>query len=66
MATIVALIDEKGEMADCAVIETSGIAALDAQTCFIMRKRGKFAPAIGQDGKPAKGVFTQRIRWEMP
>ena len=65
-AHIVALIDEKGQMADCMVVETSGAAVLDAQTCIIMRKRGKFSPAVGADGKPAKGIFAQRVRWEMP
>lgn len=65
-AHIIALIDEKGQMADCMVVETSGIAVLDAQTCIIMHKRAKFSPAIGADGKPAKSTFTQRVRWEMP
>jgi TonB family protein len=65
-AMIVALIDDKGKMADCAVVETSGVAVLDAQTCIMIRKRGKFTPAIGADGKPARAVFTQRVRWEIP
>ena len=66
MAHVVALVDEKGEMADCTVVETSGVAVLDAQTCIMIRKRGRFSPAIGPDGQPTKGVFSQRVRWEMP
>lgn len=62
---VVALIDEKGQIADCSIIETSGIALLDVQTCLVMR-RGKFTPAIDADGKPARGIFEQRIRWQMP
>ena len=62
---VVALVDEKGKLVDCTIVETSGVAVLDAQTCIIVRDRGKFSPAIGADGKPAKGVFVQRIRWEM-
>ena len=65
-AGVVALIDENGMMANCSVIEPSGIAVLDAQTCIILSKRAKFTPAIGADGKPTKGIFTQRIRWEIP
>ncbi len=65
IAKIVALVDEKGHMADCTIVETSGFAALDAQTCLIVRQRGKFTAAIGADGQPVKGVFTQRIRWEI-
>jgi TonB family protein len=65
-ANVVALVDEKGKLADCMVVETSGVAVLDAQTCLVMMTRGKFSAAIGSDGKPAKSIFTQRIRWEMP
>ena len=65
-AKVVGLIDEKGEMADCMVVETSGVAVLDAQTCNKVKERGKFSPAIGQDGKPAKSVFETRVRWVMP
>ena len=63
-ARIVALVDEKGQMTDCTIVETSGVAVLDAQTCIIVRERGKFSPALGADGQPVKGVFSQRIRWE--
>lgn len=62
---VVGLVNEKGELVDCTIVETSGVAVLDAQTCIIVRQRGKFSPAIGADGKPAKGVFVQRISWEM-
>lgn len=65
-AKVVGLIDETGKMADCMVVETSGVAVLDAQTCIMIHKRGKFTPAIGADDKPAKSVFVQRVRWEMP
>ncbi len=65
-AKVVGLVDEQGRLADCMVVETSGVAVLDAQTCIMIHKRGKFTPAIGPDGKPAKSVFVQRVRWEMP
>jgi protein TonB len=65
-AHVVVMVDEKGQIVDCTLIATSGIAVLDAQTCIILRKRGKFTPAIGADGKPTKGIFHQRVNWEMP
>lgn len=65
-AKVIALVDEQGKLVDCMIVETSGIAVLDVQTCLIMHQRGKFLPAIGADGKPTKGVIAQRIRWEMP
>lgn len=66
LAHVVMLIDEKGKMADCTLIATSGIAVLDAQTCIVLRTRGKFKPAIDADGKPARGTLHQRVNWEMP
>jgi TonB family protein len=63
---VVLLIDEGGKVADCMVTETSGHAALDTQTCAVVMRRAKYTPAIGEDGKPAKGADTARIRWVMP
>lgn len=63
-ARLVLLVDERGRVADCTVIETSGAASLDGQSCAILTKRARFKPAIGLDGKPAKGSFIQRIGWE--
>ena len=60
------LIDEVGKVTDCTIIETSGIAVLDAQTCVIARQRAKFDPARGQDGKPAKDAHIARIKWRIP
>lgn len=61
--TFALLIDEAGKVADCAIIGTSGSASLDAQSCYVVKERAKFAPATGLDGKPAKGSFVQRITW---
>ena len=65
LTSVVLLIDEKGKLADCMVDETSGVAVLDAMACLVIEDRVKFRPAIGPDGKPARAVMTQRIRWEM-
>ena len=61
----VLLIDEQGKVADCTVTETSGVASLDAQSCAIVKERGKFKPAIGVDGKPSKSSYSQRISWRL-
>ena len=63
---VVLLIDDKGKLADCMVVETSNVATLDAMACFVIQERVKFTPAIGSDGKPARSAFSQRIRWKMP
>lgn len=62
----VMLIDEAGRVADCTVIETSGVAVLDAQSCAILKERAKFEPALGQDGKPVKDSYMANFRWVMP
>ena len=59
------LIDETGKVADCTIIETSGAAALDTQSCGILERRAKFTPAIGADGKAAKDAVIGRIRWKI-
>ena len=61
----VLLIDETGRVADCTVIETSGVATLDAQACAVLRARAKFEPARGPDGKPAKDAVTARVIWRI-
>ncbi len=59
------MIDENGRIADCTVIETSGFAALDAQSCALVQKRARFKPAVGLDGKPAKDAYIQRVTWRL-
>jgi TonB family protein len=57
------LIDEAGRVADCTIIETSGVAALDAQACILLKTRGRFRNALGADGKPAKDAVAGNFIW---
>lgn len=59
------LVDERGLVADCTVVDTSSVAALDAQTCALIKQRARFKPAQGDDGKPAKSATTATITWRM-
>jgi hypothetical protein len=34
-------------------------------SCLVISEDAKFAPAIGEDGKPSKSAVFQRIRWRM-
>lgn len=63
--SLVILVDEKGKVADCTVIETSGVAALDAQSCSVISVGAKYKPAIGLDGKSAKSAVFQTINWRL-
>lgn len=64
-ASFVLLIDEAGKVQDCIVTRTSGVATIDAQSCAIVKERGKFRPAIGLDGKPAKSSISESITWRL-
>lgn len=59
----VVLVNEQGRVADCTLVQASGVAALDAQTCVVIQSRARYTPAIGFDGKPAKDVDSARINW---
>lgn len=60
---IMMMIDETGVLKDCMVVETSGIASLDAQGCAVLLVRARFSPALDAAGKPTRSVQTYRIRW---
>jgi TonB family protein len=63
--SVILLVNEQGRVADCTIIGSSAAAALDGQSCAILRDRAKFKPATDVNGKPAKGAFQQRITWRM-
>jgi TonB family protein len=57
------LVNEEGRVADCTVMDTSGVASLDSQTCAVISSRARFTAAMGADGKPAKDVHRGRVNW---
>jgi TonB family protein len=60
------LIDETGKVAGCDVIVASGVPALDAMGCQVIRRRATFKPALGADGKPARSTaVTPPVVWTM-
>lgn len=59
----VLLVGEDGRIADCTVIATSGVAALDATSCVLLRERARFTPARGSDGRPARDAVVNAIQW---
>lgn len=63
IVTFALLVDQTGKVADCTIIETSGAAVLDAQSCSVLEQRAKFIPAVGVDGKPANDAVIARVRW---
>ena len=59
-------VSKEGEVRDCKVVESSGSALLDAQTCAVISKRGQFLPARTKSGEAVESISYSRIRWELP
>jgi TonB family protein len=60
------LVDEKGSVAGCHVMRASGIPALDAMGCQVIRERAKFTPALDRTGQPVRSVYvTPPVRWSL-
>lgn len=60
------LIDQAGKVAGCDVVVASGIPVLDTMGCQVIRDRGKFTPALDENGKPVRStVLTPPINWVM-
>lgn len=61
--TVALLINEAGKVADCSVLESSGVATLGIQACALIAERGKFWPATGADGKSVKSSILKHLDW---
>jgi TonB family protein len=59
-------ISARGTAGGCTVIETSGSARLDADTCTLFMRRARFLPAADSDGKPIATRGKTRYRWLIP
>jgi TonB family protein len=59
-------IDAAGRPTDCAILESSGSADLDRQTCALMGQRARFSPALDAGGKPVASTWASRVRWALP
>ena len=60
------LIAPDGQIADCAITQSSGFEELDKTTCFLVQKRAKFTPARGPDGQAVYGVYRSQAVWALP
>jgi hypothetical protein len=54
-----------GSTENCTVEVTSGDPKLDAYTCALIVKRGKFQPARWTDGSPVYGVIRVPVSWRI-
>lgn len=52
-----------GSVADCVIMESSGVQALDVETCKLVKRRARFSPATDANGQPTTGIFSSRVIW---
>lgn len=45
-------VEADGSISECVAMQSSGSTELDKHTCNLMKKRAKYEPALGHDGKP--------------
>ncbi len=58
-------VDASGRVADCRVTASSGNASLDAQTCNLAKRRGRFNPAKDSAGNAMGFSFPLSTRWQL-
>lgn len=58
-------VDARGRPAGCTITESSRNADLDAATCSLLTRRGRFQPALDSRGRPVPGSYVSRVRWDL-
>jgi protein TonB len=56
-------VTEKGRAENCVVIETSGSAALDRQSCAMILRATHFKAAKNEQGQKIRSVQTRKVDW---
>lgn len=59
-------INEQGRVENCRVTSSSGSPDLDEAACRALTRRGRYQPALDQDGNPIRSTQSRRIRWTIP
>lgn len=59
-------ISPDGRVLQCNITASSGHADLDATTCTLILRRGRFDPATDEKGAPVTGKWSNRVKWTLP
>lgn len=59
-------VDERGRVAGCEIVGSSGSVDLDEATCSNVQKRARFEPATDASGAAIRSTFTNSVRWQIP
>jgi len=55
----------EGRVKSCRIVESSGFASLDAQTCRVIQERMRFTPARDRKGQPAEDLLRGTLTWRL-
>ena len=56
----------EGKVRTCEILESSGNARLDENTCRLLTRYARFAPARDRRGKAVAGRYVQWMHWKVP
>lgn len=56
----------EGQAADCAVVATSGNAQIDAISCQVAVRNGRYRPALDAAGRPVTIATVFTVTWRLP
>jgi protein TonB len=59
-------INTQGRVENCRVTSSSGSKALDDAACRAITRRGRYSPALDQDGNPIASTQSRRVTWRLP
>lgn len=59
-------IGSDGVPTKCEIMQSSGSAMLDSQTCTLLQLRARFRPASNARGKPTEGTYSSSVNWRIP
>lgn len=59
-------VGKDGRVAACAIVASSGSAALDSTTCQLLSLRARFRAARNSEGQPTEDAVYGRIVWRLP
>jgi protein TonB len=59
-------INTSGRVENCRVTSSSGHPALDRAACAAITRKGRYSPALDQNGSPIRSSQSRRVTWQIP
>ena len=59
------VVDERGRVPSCRVVQSSGSPSLDETTCRLIMQRFRFRPGHDEQGRPFASTIVENHNWEL-